>query len=75
MTSLGESGLPVFHAGHWLWHRPHSVQVTRSSSCFQVKCSILPAPKIVSSSIVSMSISRRLVEGAERASAGGRRRR
>ena len=57
MTSLGDRGLPVFQAGHWLWQRPHSVQVTRSRSCFQVKCSILPAPKIVSSSIVSMSIS------------------
>ena len=23
--SFGESGLPVFHAGQTLWHRPHSV--------------------------------------------------
>ena len=30
MNSLGESGLSVFHAGHWLWQRPHSVQVAKS---------------------------------------------
>src|SRR5690606_23194584 len=30
ITSFGDSGLPVFHAGHWLWHRPHSVQVAKS---------------------------------------------
>ena len=46
----------MFQAGHSRWQRPHSVQVTRSSSCFHVKWSILPAPKIVSSSIVSKSI-------------------
>ena len=56
-TSLGESALPVFQAGHEAWQRPHSVQVTRSKSCFQVNWSILPAPKTVSSSIVSRSIS------------------
>ena len=26
ISSFGESGFPVFHAGHALWHRPHSVQ-------------------------------------------------
>jgi len=26
INNLGDSGLPVFQAGHWLWHRPHSVQ-------------------------------------------------
>ena len=30
MTSLGDSGLPVFHAGHCDWQRPHSVQVVKS---------------------------------------------
>jgi len=64
-TSLGERGLPVFQAGHWLWQRPHSVQDTKSSSCFQVKWPILPAPKIASSSIVSRSIAGGLVEGTE----------
>src|SRR6266498_611749 len=57
MTSLGESGLPVFQAGHWSWQRPHSVQVVRSRSCFQVKSSTLPAPKTSSSLICSGSIS------------------
>ncbi len=44
MSSFGLSGLPVFHAGHWLWQRPHSVQVVKSSQPFQEKSSILPAP-------------------------------
>ena len=44
MSSLGESGLPVFHAGHWLWQRPHSVHVPKSSSPFQVKSSTFPTP-------------------------------
>ena len=30
MTSLGDNGLPVFHAGHCDWQRPHSVQVVKS---------------------------------------------
>ena len=30
ITSLGDSGLPVFHAGHCDWQRPHSVQVVKS---------------------------------------------
>ena len=30
MTSLGDSGLPVFQAGHCDWQRPHSVQVAKS---------------------------------------------
>ena len=25
ISSFGESGLPVFHAGQAFWHRPHSV--------------------------------------------------
>ena len=27
MTSFGDSGFSVFHAGHCDWQRPHSVQV------------------------------------------------
>ena len=49
-SSLGESGLSVFHAGHWLWQRPHSVQVVKSSRPFQVKSSTLPTPSAASSS-------------------------
>ena len=30
ITSLGDSGLPVFQAGHCDWQRPHSVQVVKS---------------------------------------------
>ena len=44
MRIFGLSGLPVFQAGHWLWQRPHSVQVPKSSRPFQVKSSILPTP-------------------------------
>ena len=57
ITIFGLSGLPVFHAGHWLWHRPHSVQVVKSSMPFQVKSSILPRPKMSSSPGSSKSIS------------------
>ncbi|SLH09478.1 Uncharacterised protein [Mycobacteroides abscessus subsp. abscessus] len=56
INSLGESGLPVFQAGHCDWQRPHSVQVVKSRMPFQVKSSNLPAPKVsVSGSAVSMS--------------------
>ena len=50
ISSFGDSGLPVFHAGHWLWQRPHSVQVAKSSMSLQLKCSTLPTPMIGSSS-------------------------
>ena len=54
MSILGESGLSVFQAGHWLWQRPHSVQVVKSSRPFQVKSSTLPTPSAASSSSSSM---------------------
>ena len=38
-SSFGDSGLPVFQAGHCDWQRPHSVQVVKSSRPFQVNCS------------------------------------
>ena len=47
--SRGSSGLPVAWAGHTLVQRPHIVQASRSSSCFQVKSSIDEAPKLSSS--------------------------
>ena len=56
MTSLGDSGLPVFQAGHCDWQRPHSVQVAKSSMPFQVKSSILPRPNTASSGGSSKSI-------------------
>ncbi len=37
--SRGSSGLPVACAGHTAVHRPHIVQASVSSSCFQVKSS------------------------------------
>ena len=49
MTSLGDSGLAVFHAGHCDWQRPHSVQVEKSSQPFQEKSSIFPAPNVSTS--------------------------
>ena len=56
ITSLGDSGLPVFHAGHCDWQRPHSVHVAKSSMPFQVKSSILPRPNMASSAGSSKSI-------------------
>src|SRR4051812_2846971 len=55
ITSFGESGLPVFQAGHWDWQRPHSVQEVKSSNPFQLKSSTLPIPSEVSSSRSSIS--------------------
>src|SRR3984957_16741399 len=57
MTSFGERGLPVFQAGQTDWQRPPSVQVGKSSICFQVNCSTPPTPKTVSSVTFSMSMS------------------
>ena len=55
ISIFGESGFSVFHAGHWLWQRPHSVQVAKSSMPFHEKSSIEPMPRVVSSSISSRS--------------------
>ena len=55
IRSLGESGLSVFHAGHWLWQRPHSVHVAKSSIAFQENCSTLPTPMTGSSSSIRLS--------------------
>src|SRR6476469_775966 len=57
MSSLGESGLSVFQAGHCDWQRPHSVQEVKSRMPFQLKSSIEPTPRVESSSRSSMSSS------------------
>ena len=44
ISSFGDSGLPVFQAGHCDWQRPHSVQVVKSSRPFQVNCSTWATP-------------------------------
>jgi hypothetical protein len=54
ISSFGLNGFSVFHAGHWDWQRPHSVQAMKSSMPFQVKSSILPMPSGASSSSSSM---------------------
>jgi len=36
-TPLWVSGLPVMYVGQWVWQRPHSVQLYRSSPFFQVR--------------------------------------
>src|SRR3954453_495125 len=43
--SRGSSGLPVAWAGQTLVQRPHTVQASVSSSCFQVNSSMVFAPK------------------------------
>ena len=55
IISLGESGFSVFHAGHWSWQRPHSVQVAKSRTPFQLKSSAAPTPSLASSSRSSRS--------------------
>ncbi|PQM46282.1 hypothetical protein C1Y40_03548 [Mycobacterium talmoniae] len=56
ISNFGDNGLPVFQAGHCDWHRPHSVQVAKSSMPFQVKSSILPRPNTASSGGSSKSM-------------------
>ena len=57
IRSLGERGFSVVQAGQADWQRPHSVQVAKSSICFQVKWPTSPTPNTVSSSTFSMSMS------------------
>ena len=64
INNLGDSGLPVFQAGHWDWHRPHSVQVAMSRSCFHEKSSMRPAPNTTSSSSPTPSIDMSGVEAS-----------
>ena len=72
ISSFGDRGLSVFQAGQTDWQRPHSVQVAMSSSCFQVNWSTMcPTPKTVSSVTFSMSMSGRLVQGAQGPGAAG----
>ena len=72
ISSFGDSGLAVFHAGHCDWHRPHSVQVVKSSQPFQVKSSTFPAPKVSTSgsAFSKSSGSPRLIIGRSPPSAG-----
>ena len=44
ISSFGESGLPLSHAGQWSWQRPHSAQAYRSRSCHRVKPSMRLTP-------------------------------
>jgi hypothetical protein len=53
ISSLGDSGLPVFQAGHCDWQRPHSVQVAMSSMAVHLKSSTLATPKTSSSGSAS----------------------
>jgi hypothetical protein len=55
ISSLGDSGLPVFQAGHCDWQRPHSVQVAMSSMAVHLKSSTLATPKVSSSGSASSS--------------------
>ena len=71
INSFGDSGLSVAQAGHWSWQRPHSVQLIRSSRCFQVRWAICPVPKTVSSVIFSGSRSGVVAERAERLGPAG----
>ena len=54
--SRGSSGLPVAWAGQTDVQRPHIVQASVSSSCFQVKSSMVEAPKLSSSVSIRFGI-------------------
>ena len=55
MRSLGESALPVAHAGQASWQRPHSVHEKVSITCFHVMSATVPEPSRMSSSGPSSS--------------------
>ena len=63
MKCFGLSGLPVFHAGHASWQRPHSVQVKPSSRSFQPRSASVRTPNVASSA--SRSIARQLTARLE----------
>ena len=44
LTPLCVSGLPVMYVGQCVWQRPHSVQVSTSRPCFQVRSVSTLAP-------------------------------
>ena len=56
--SRGSSDLPVACAGHTAVQRPHIVQESVSSSCFQVKSSMVDAPKLSSSVSIRLGMAR-----------------
>ncbi len=49
ISSFGDSGFPVFQAGHCDWQRPHSVHVEKSSRPFHENCSTWETPNTSSS--------------------------
>ena len=55
ISSFGDSGLPVFQAGHCDWQRPHSVHVAMSSMAVHLKSSTLATPKVSTSGSASSS--------------------
>ncbi len=64
--SRGSRGLPVAWAGHTDVQRPHMVQASVSSSCFQVKSSTVEAPKLSSSVSIRFGIGRMAPLGRSR---------
>ena len=64
--SRGSSGLPVAWAGQTAVHRPHIVQLSVSSSCFQVKSSTVAAPKVSSSVSMRLGMGRMAPFGRSR---------
>ena len=56
--SRGSSDLPVICAGHTEVQRPQIVQESVSSSCFQVKSSMVAAPKVSKSLSMRLGIGR-----------------
>ncbi len=60
-SSFGDSGLPVFQAGHCDWQRPHSVQVVKSSRPFQVNCSTGRDAELILLRVGLLEVERRAV--------------
>ncbi len=55
MNVLGLSTLPVCHAGHACWQRPHSVQVKPSSRSFHERSATVRTPNVASSASRSIA--------------------
>ena len=55
IRNLGDSSEPEALAGHFDWQRPHCIQASKSSRCFQVKSASVATPSAGSSCSISAS--------------------
>ncbi len=70
ISSFGDRGLPVFQAGHALWHRPHSVHAPRSSRDFCVSPGQRVGAQRLLASLEGVHVDPQRLQGAARPGRG-----